>query len=134
MKKALSQGRYTWRHDSVLSCLISSVRQKVPPQFKLYADLPGLRACDSPPATIPANISTSTARPDLVFISINSVTMIELTVPPNSREALSSAKDRKANKANYISLIGDLEERGLVVNYHTLEIGSLGHFLADTVS
>ena len=60
--------------------------------------------------------------------------MSELTVPSNSPEALSSAKDRKANQANYISLIGDLEERGLEVNYHTLEIGSLSHFLADTVS
>ena len=28
LQKCLSQGQYTWRHDSILSCLISSVRQK----------------------------------------------------------------------------------------------------------
>ena len=44
-----------------------------------------------------------------------------------------NAKERKNNKVNYVSLIGDLEERGLMVNYRTLEIGSLGHYLADAV-
>jgi len=36
-------------------------------------------------------------------------------------------------KYNYNSLIGDLEDRGHSVNYRTLEIGSLGHYLPDAV-
>ena len=42
---ALNQGRYTWRHDSVLSCLSPNLEN----DQRLYADLPGHRASDSPP-------------------------------------------------------------------------------------
>ena len=60
-----------------------------------------------------------------------SATMLELTIPSNSKEAITKAKERKTNKPNYNSLIGDLEERRLSVAYRTLEIGSLGHYLSD---
>ena len=130
-QEALTQGRYTWRHDSVLNCIISLVLNEIPPCAKLYADLPGLRASESPPATLPADLSTSTARPDIVLVSEESVTMLELTIPSNSKEAITKAKERKTNKPNYSSLIGDLEERRLSVTYRTLEIGSLGHYLPD---
>ena len=59
--------------------------------------------------------------------------MIELTIPSDSRAAMIKAKERKNNKPNYNSLIGDLEDRRLAVNYRTLEIGSLGHYLPDAV-
>ena len=116
----------------MLNCITSLVSEEVPPNSKLYADLPGLRANESPPATLPTNLSTSTARPDIV-VSENNVTMIELTIPSVSRAAMIKAKERKNNKLNYNSLIGDLEHRGLSVNYRTLEIGSLGHYLPDAV-
>ena len=79
------------------------------------------------------NLSTSTARPDLVIVSENNVTMIEITIPSESRAAMIKAKERKNKKPNYNSLIGDLEDRGLSVNYRKLEIGSLGHYLPDAV-
>jgi len=47
--------------------------------------------------------------------------MIELTIPSDSR----AAKERKNNKPNYNSLIGDLEDCGLSVNYRMLEIDHL---------
>ena len=83
--------------------------------------------------TLPTNLSTSTARPDLVIVSENNVTMIELTIPSDSRAAMIKAKERKNNKPNYNSLIGDLENHEFSVNYRTLEIGLLGHYLSDAV-
>ena len=82
------------------------------------------------PATLPANLSTSTTRPDIVIVSEKNVTMIELTIPSNSRDALIRAKERKNNKPNYNSLIGDLEDRGLSVNY----ISNTGNWIARSLS
>ena len=132
-QEALTQGRFTWRHDSVLNCIISHIKEEIPPSSKLYADLPGLRASESPTATLPTNLSTSTARPDIVLTTESSVTMLELTIPSNSHDAIRKAKERKINKPNYSFLIGDLKERGLSVTYRTLEIGSLGHYLPDAI-
>ena len=39
---ALDQGRLTWRHNSVLSSIISCVRPNLLEGFSLYADLEGL--------------------------------------------------------------------------------------------
>ena len=36
---ALSQGRYTWRHDSVLQSLINSIKPFIDPQSSLFADM-----------------------------------------------------------------------------------------------
>jgi len=91
--EALNQGRFSWRHDSVLNGL---VLPKIDGSTKMFADLPGKRASDSPPATIPADISTTTSRPDLVLIAGPEVTFLELTVPLNSPEALAAARSRKS--------------------------------------
>ena len=94
-QEALVQGWYTWRHDSVLSCLLSSVRNELPASVHLDADIPTWRASDSPPATIPTNISTLLARPDIVLIEDMSVNILE---PTNTREALQAARKRKSEK------------------------------------
>ena len=41
---ALDQGRYTWRHDSVLQVLVRNFKKDLPPCYKIYADLPGHKA------------------------------------------------------------------------------------------
>ena len=40
----LDQGRYTWRHNSVLSSLIDVVRPRLLEGFTLYSDMPGYQA------------------------------------------------------------------------------------------
>ena len=77
---ALDQGRYTWRHDSVLQVFVRSLLKDLSPSSKLYADLPGHLASESPPSTIPSNLSTSLSRPDLVLVSPDSITLLELSV------------------------------------------------------
>ena len=77
---ALSDGQYTWRHDRVLAKLFQFVRDHNP-AATVFADIPSLRACESPPATVPTQVATTTARPDIVLYQDKSVTLLELTVP-----------------------------------------------------
>ena len=81
----LVQGRYAWRHDSVLQGFVCGLQKHVPESFKLYADLPGYLASASPPSTIPTDLSTSLSRPDLVLVSKESIYLFELTVPTNTQ-------------------------------------------------
>ena len=39
--KALNQGRFSWRHDSLLNCLVSQVLSKIDGSTKTFTDLPG---------------------------------------------------------------------------------------------
>ena len=70
---ALDQGRFTWRHDSVLSILVQSVKQYLQGDQKVYADLPGWLASESPPATLPSDLSAFTVRPDIVVTSLSEI-------------------------------------------------------------
>ena len=123
---ALDQGRYTWRHDSVLKVLVHGLQQHLPETFKLYADLPGYLASSSPPSTIPTNLSSILSRPDLVLVSNDSICLFELTVPTNTQQHLLAARARKEDR--YSSLQYDLQLSGLTVNLVPIEIGCLGHF------
>ena len=79
---SLNQGRYTWRHDAVLSCLYRIISMNMETSgLIIYADLPNLRASESPPSTIPVSLVTTTARPDMVIIDGNVVTLLEMTIP-----------------------------------------------------
>ena len=130
---SLNQGRYTWRHDSVLRCLYNTLQSHFLPDTEIYADLPGLTASDSPPATLPLRILVTSARPDIVIIDGDVITLLELTIPINTKEGLQNARDRKLAKENYITLIGDLHTRSFKAELETVEVGSLGHFSSDTI-
>ena len=60
---SLSQGRYTWRHDSALKILAIGLKECLQPGERLYADLPGLRATDNPPSTILTEILDTSVPP-----------------------------------------------------------------------
>ena len=75
---ALNQGRYTWRHNSVLQKIVDHIKTYLDSDENLYADLPNHRASDNPPATIPPEILVTSARSDMVIVS---VTLMELTIP-----------------------------------------------------
>ena len=76
---ALGQGRYTWRHDSVLQVLVRNFKKDLPPCYKIYADLPGYQESVSPPSTIPPHITSTLSRPDLVVVSTDSIALLELS-------------------------------------------------------
>ena len=68
---AHSLGRYTWQHDSALRILANGLRMCLQPRERLYAILPGLRATDNPPATIPGEILDTLVCPDMKFSWLN---------------------------------------------------------------
>ena len=129
--KALEDGRYTWRHDSVLLCIYQNLRNLLSPgpPLSLYVDLPGLRASEVPQATIPPQVIVTSSRPDLVVIQDGKIRMLELTVCGNTSEALKAANTRKSRKLDYLHLVSDLQNKGWEVDYQTIEIGALGHHL-----
>ena len=67
----------------------------------LYVDLPGMRASDNPQGTIPDSILVTSAHPDIVITEQNVVTLIELTIPHNSLDSMTRAKERKSEKELY---------------------------------
>lgn len=102
------------------------------PGSLVYADLPDLRASDSTPATIPLNILSTTARPDNVFINGHIISLLELTIPIDTKEGLNNARERKLAKMKYIYLPpSDLRGCDYFAELETVEIGSLGHFSVD---
>ena len=131
---ALNQGRYTWRHDSVLNSIASVIKSEISPPTLLYADLPGYRASDNPQSTLPSDVSVSSARPDIVMREGNVIKISELTVCSNTQRGFDEARSRKRNKLAYTQLISDLEAKGFKVNYLTIEIGSLGHYTSSATN
>ena len=92
-KSYLEDGRYTWRHNSVLLHLANSLSS-----FKntsLFADLPSFPS--------PSLVTGDSLRPDLVLILNNtSVYLLELTVGFESNIAINS--DRKLRKKVLFSI------------------------------
>jgi len=76
------------------------------PYIQVFADLPNLQASVSPPAIIPMLTSYC---PDLVFYNTatNSVALLELTWPLDSKHHLESARSHKQNKLEYQQLLAD---------------------------
>ena len=117
---SLSQGRYTWRHDSVLQTLVSHISPLLLPSSSLLSDLP-----DSTLGyTIPPNILLTSHRPDLVIFNMERkiISILKLTVSfeTNTEEA----NLRKMKK--YLPLQSDLEDLGFTVTLCPFEIGSRG--------
>ena len=126
---AVDQGRYTWHHDSVLQVFVCSLLKDLSPSSKLYVDLPGHLASESPPSTIPSNLSTFLSRPDF---SPDSITLLELSVVTNTKHHFLAASHRKQDR--YVPLLQDLKYTSLSIELVTLKVGCLGHFMPATVA
>ena len=111
----LQDGRYTWRHNSVLLHIartLSSVANS-----SLYADLPNFPS--------PSLITGDSLRPDLILVLNNaSVYVLELTVGFESNIKINS--DRKATK--YRPLINHLHSSYSTVTFVNLSMSATGIF------
>ena len=121
--------RFTWRHNSVLLKLVSSLKPLLSPEERFHADLAGYRVSDNPQSTVPQEIIVTTARPDIVVIKDKHILLIELTIPFNTPKSIANAHRWKEGKDNYNMLLDDLEARGFTSTFLAIEIGSLGHSL-----
>ena len=119
---SLNQGRYTWRHNTVLNEITNIILQNKPPHVEVYSDISGL---DINGGTIPPDILVTQLRPDLVIINRQEkiISLLELTC----------SFERNAGAANlrktlrYTALKSDLEDRGFRCLLVPFEVGSRGH-------
>jgi hypothetical protein len=121
-KTMLDQGRYTWRHDSILSFNTKTFRETInKPDYHITADLPG-EHCGA--STIPADILVTKQKPDIVIINRQqkSITLFELSVPFETN--IDTTHQRKVDR--YTLLTTDLEQTGYKVNHIDFEVGSRG--------
>ena len=111
-KSYLKDGRYTWRHNSVLLFLAKTCSSFS--DCLLYADLPSFFS--------PCVITGDALRLELVFISRNSILdILKLTVGFESNIQINS--DRKASK--YGSLIMDITHAYSDVQFINLSMSTI---------
>jgi hypothetical protein len=119
--KALTEGRFTWRHNSVLSHLATNLKKNIPEDLKLYADLPEFWLNGR---TFPPDVLCTPLRPDLVLINrkTRSIELLELTCSFECN--IESAHLRKTR--NYNDLKTDLQKENWNVFLVPFEVGSRG--------
>ena len=124
----LQQGRYTYRHNNILSVLLKALTNsysKSPEPFKIYSDIEGRHALGG--GTIPPDILPTSEKPDIVIITPSEITIIELSVPFESN--IKIRHEFKCTK--YAMLISDLKQTDRVVRFYALEVGSRGYISND---
>ena len=117
--------RFKFRHDSVLSHLLTTIVKYMKEEVTVYADLDGWRINGG---TLPPDMVPTEQIPDLVIIDKSviptRVVLVELTVPWDSSNSFRAALERKT--ARYERLAGDLREGGYNTLNLPLEIGCRG--------
>jgi hypothetical protein len=130
---ALNSGRYTWRHNKVLSCVVNMLKSWLPFGSELLADLP-----DTPfnYVILPADISKLALRPDICIIHRPSkrVVFLELSVPDDSN----MDKRHNSKVVKYSPLCKDASSNGwnswsiaFEVSWRGLHNGSLSTLLRE---
>ncbi len=115
----LEQGRYTWRHDSVLSSIETFIKNEInSTDIDIISDL------RQQSWNIPPDIILTSQRPDFVIVNRNqkSIYILELTVPYERNITM----EHKYKSEKYAGLIGDLQDIGWSTSYHTFEVGCRG--------
>ena len=112
----MNEGRYTWRHDSILKTIANSLSSVLGNQ-KIYYDWE-LQTFKSP-----CIITGDTCRPDLVIeVSSRSLIILELTVGYETN----LEKNYLRKKEKYKRLIDELKIKYGSINYVNLSMGSIG--------
>ena len=120
-KAYLDEGRFTWRHNSVLNFITSSLLNVE--RSKLHVDLPGFIS--------PSVITGDQLRPDLLLAIENKVLYIlELTVGFETNLKTNSV--RKHEK--YLPLIAHQKKKYNQVKFINVSVSSLGVFAESTKS
>ena len=126
---SLNQGRYTWRHNSVLNSIISIIRPALGPTFRLFSDMPGFEAPHG--GTIPPHILATNLEPDFFIVSesLQKALVIELTCPGDSYLQRSHAYKQE----KYAPLVADLSQRFTVFHF-SIEVSVRGQVSKENQS
>ena len=124
-KPALDQGRYTYRHDSIVNYIAKSLDKT---KATFYADIEGFKTETN--GTIPPSITITAERPDIVIIDNKNknLKVFELTVPFETN--INERHNQKQEK--YQHLITDIED--FKVSIEAFEIGSRGFITTDNAN
>ena len=123
------QERFTWRHNSVLSYMAETLKESLPDNIHLYADLEDHKVCGG---TLPPNIVQTGSRPDLVLVDIGQRTVWLLELTCSFESNFEAANKRK--KERYEGLATDIEDSGYKCNNLPFEIGSRGYISLENKS
>ena len=79
---ALNSKRFTWRHDTILSCIVKCIDTT---RYEVFSDLVGYQAAGG--GSIPPKICVTNLRPDVVVVDRESqkIHLFELTMPGEHR-------------------------------------------------
>ena len=122
---ALNQGRFSWRHDSVLLQISKVVKSLATRGTEVFSDLPDFQINGT---TIPADVMVSAgegSKPDLVILNREQKTVALLELTCSLPGSANKAHIRKVNTYTQLSI--DLEERGYKVFLVPFEVLSSGH-------
>ena len=123
---SLDQGRYTWRHDSVLKSIISFIHPHLYDGMVLYSDMEGYQAPHG--GTIPPHVLVTNLRPDIFILDETAriAIVFELTCPwDNNVERSHNYKEEK-----YSPLVADLANDFRVFHY-SVEVTVRGQVTKD---
>ena len=126
---SLTQGRFTWRHNSVLNHLSNTIQEHKPSNLEVFCDIAGQ---DINGGTIPPDILVTQSRPDLVLLNRDDKTICLLELTCSFERNAEAANLRKSTKYN--SLKTDIEDRGYKCFLVPFEVGSRGHIKKATKS
>ncbi len=119
-KTYLDEGRFTWRHDSVLNFL-ASILTKVQ-NSRLFVDLPGF--------INPSVLSGDSLRPDILLVIENKcLYILELTVGYKSNLQINTNRKRQ----KYLDLIKEQQTCFPTVKFINLSLSTLGVFSRSSV-
>ena len=125
--------RMTWRHNSVLNYITQTIKEKLPENIKVFADLEGHKVNG---LTIPPHIMVTSSRCDLVILESSTtpstVYLFELTICFERQDNIEAANRRKYNR--YSALAADIEEAGYICKNIPFEVSSRGHLTLSNKS
>ena len=101
--------RYLWRHNSIVTYIVETLKADKPDSIDIYADIEGHRINGN---TLPADIVLTNQKPDIVIIdrstAVATVWLFELTT--SFEQNIEQAHTRK--KVRYSYLEADIEANG----------------------
>ena len=119
-KSYLNEGRFTWRHDSVLNFIASIIKSVK--ACNIYADLPGFIS--------PSVITGDKLRPDLVLtLTTKCIYILELTIGFESNLLTNTKRKRQ----KYEELINEQQNNYEKVKFVNMSLSSLGVFSQSSI-
>ncbi len=127
----LKDGRYTWRHNSILSHMFTLAQNlSKETDWIIHCDLPGHNKCGI--STVPTDICVTTQIPDIVMINCPHKIAILIEFTACFETNFEKSTQRKENRHG--SLLNDIQSTGFTCEMIAVDVGCRGLVLVDNRS